>query len=35
MNSSAESQAPIFSNAVKAGAAADPNSKAEASKGSS
>lgn len=35
LNSSAESQEPIFSNAVKAGAAADPNSSEEASRGSS
>ena len=33
-NSSAESQEPIFNNAVKAGAAAEPNSRAEANKGS-
>lgn len=34
LNSSVESQAPIFNNAVKAGAAAEPNSRAEANKGS-
>lgn len=34
LNSSAESHAPIFKNGVKAGAAAEPNSKADASKGS-
>jgi hypothetical protein len=34
LNSSAESQEPIFNNAVKAGAAAEPNSRAEANKGS-
>lgn len=34
VNSSAESQEPIFSNAVKAGAAAEPNSSAEDNKGS-
>lgn len=33
-NSSAESQEPIFNNAVKAGAAAEPNSREEANKGS-
>lgn len=34
LNSSVESQEPIFNNAVKAGAAAEPNSRAEANKGS-
>lgn len=34
LNSSVESQEPIFNNAVKAGAAAVPNSRAEANKGS-
>ena len=34
VNSSAESQEPIFSSAVKAGATAEPNSRAEANKGS-
>lgn len=34
LNSSIESQEPIFNNAVKAGAAAEPNSRAEANKGS-
>jgi hypothetical protein len=34
LNSSDESQEPIFNNAVKAGAAAEPNSRAEANKGS-
>jgi len=34
LNSSAESQEPIFNNAVKAEAAAEPNSRAEANKGS-
>lgn len=34
-NSSFESQDPIFNNAVKAGAAAEPNSNEEASSGSS
>lgn len=34
LNSSVESQEPIFNNAVKAGAAAEPNSSAEANKGS-
>ena len=34
VNSSVESQEPIFNNAVKAGAAAEPNSRAEANKGS-
>lgn len=34
LNSSVESQEPIFNSAVKAGAAAEPNSNAEASKGS-
>lgn len=34
LNSSAESQEPIFNSAVKAGAAAEPNSRAEANKGS-
>jgi len=33
-NSSAESQEPIFNNAVKVGAAAEPNSREEANKGS-
>ena len=34
LNSSDESQEPIFSKAVKAGAAAEPNSRAEANDGS-
>lgn len=34
LNSSVESQDPIFNNAVKAGEAAEPNSRAEANKGS-
>ena len=34
LNSSVESQEPIFNNAVKAGAAAEPNSREEANKGS-
>lgn len=34
LNSSVDSHEPIFNNAVKAGAAADPNSKAEDSNGS-
>jgi hypothetical protein len=34
LNSSDESQEPIFNNAVKARAAAEPNSRAEANKGS-
>lgn len=34
LNSSVESHEPIFNNAVKAGAAADPNSKEEDSNGS-
>lgn len=34
LNSSVESQEPIFNNAVKAGAAAEPNSRAEANNGS-
>lgn len=34
LNSSVESQEPIFNNAVSAGAAAEPNSRAEANKGS-
>jgi hypothetical protein len=33
LNSSVESQEPIFNNAAKAGAAAEPNSSAEANKG--
>ena len=34
LNSSAESQEPIFNSAFKAGEAAEPNSRAEANKGS-
>lgn len=34
LNSSVESQEPIFNSAVSAGAAAEPNSRAEANKGS-
>lgn len=34
LNSSGESQEPIFKNGIKAGAAAEPNSNAEPSKGS-